>query len=63
MNVLLFLIPAALCLGGLGLLAFLWSLKTDQYDDLEGEAERILIDRPAAPPPPRKTGGDLKDRT
>lgn len=44
MNVLLILIPAALFLGGLGLLAFIWSLKSGQFDDLDGAAERILID-------------------
>lgn len=44
MTVLLYLIPAALSLGGLGLLAFLWSLKTGQYDDLDGAAVRILSD-------------------
>ena len=52
MNVLVYLIPAALLLGLLGLAAFLWSLRTGQYDDLDGAAERILIDhdRPADPP-------------
>ncbi len=44
MNNLLLLIPIALLLGGLGLIAFIWSLKSGQYDDLEGAAERILID-------------------
>ena len=44
MTVLLFLIPIALFLGGLGLLAFLWSLKTGQYEDLDGAANRILFD-------------------
>lgn len=44
MNILIFLVPAALLLGLLGLVAFLWSLKTGQYDDLEGAAERILYD-------------------
>lgn len=44
MNVLLFLIPVALVLGGLGLAAFLWSLRSGQYDDLQGAAERILRD-------------------
>ncbi|MEH6403062.1 MAG: cbb3-type cytochrome oxidase assembly protein CcoS [Sneathiella sp.] len=44
MTVLLFLIPIALFLGGLGLLAFLWSLKSGQYEDLEGAANRILFD-------------------
>lgn len=44
MSGLLILIPAALVLGLLGLAAFLWSLKSGQYDDLEGAAERILYD-------------------
>ncbi|MAZ03078.1 MAG: cbb3-type cytochrome oxidase assembly protein CcoS [Sneathiella sp.] len=44
MNVLIYLIPVALFLGGLGLAAFLWSLKTGQYEDLDGAANRILID-------------------
>lgn len=44
MNVLLYLIPIALFLGAVGLLAFLWSLKSGQYDDLEGAAHRILDD-------------------
>ena len=44
MNILIFLVPAALLLGLLGLLGFLWSLRTGQYDDLEGAAERILLD-------------------
>lgn len=42
MNVLIYLIPIALFLGAVGLGAFLWSLKTNQYDDLDGAAERIL---------------------
>ncbi len=42
MTNLVFLIPAALFLGGLGLLAFIWSLKSGQYEDLEGAANRIL---------------------
>jgi cbb3-type cytochrome oxidase maturation protein len=44
MTVLAFLIPAALLLGGLGLVAFLWALRSGQYEDLDGAAERILID-------------------
>jgi cbb3-type cytochrome oxidase maturation protein len=47
MNVLAILIPVSLGLGGLGLLAFLWSLRTDQYDDMEGAAWRVLLDDPA----------------
>ncbi|CTQ60693.1 MAG: cbb3-type cytochrome oxidase assembly protein CcoS [Roseibium album] len=44
MDVLIFLIPIALFLGALGLIAFLWSLKNGQYDDLEGAKWRILDD-------------------
>jgi cbb3-type cytochrome oxidase maturation protein len=44
MDILLFLIPVAILLGLIGLAAFFWSLKSRQYDDLEGAAHRILID-------------------
>lgn len=44
MNVLVLLIPVSLGLGACGLVAFLWTLKHDQYEDLEGDAERILFD-------------------
>lgn len=44
MDVLIYLIPIALFLGLLGLGAFLWSLKSGQYDDLEGAKWRILED-------------------
>ena len=44
MNILLILIPVALVLGGIGLAAFIWSIRSGQYDDLDGAARRILID-------------------
>lgn len=44
MTALLWLIPAALVLGAMGLLGFFWAMKSGQYDDLDGAAERILID-------------------
>ncbi|MCI5050217.1 MAG: cbb3-type cytochrome oxidase assembly protein CcoS [Rickettsiales bacterium] len=44
MDVLLYLIPLALFLGLIGLVAFFWTLKSKQYEDLEGAAHRILID-------------------
>ncbi len=44
MSVLAFLIPLALLLGFTGLCAFIWSLKSGQFDDLEGAAHRILFD-------------------
>jgi len=51
MTVLGILIPAALFLGALGLAAFLWSLKSGQYDDLDGAAVRILDDENDEAPP------------
>jgi cbb3-type cytochrome oxidase maturation protein len=44
MNALLLLIPAALTLGIGGLVAFLWALKSGQFDDLDGAAVRLLGD-------------------
>lgn len=49
MNALLFLIPVALILGGLGLIGFLWSLKSNQYEDIQGAAYRILDDDDLSP--------------
>lgn len=42
MEMLVYLIPASLFLGGLGLAAFLWALKNRQYEDPEGDGHRIL---------------------
>ncbi|RUM98043.1 cbb3-type cytochrome oxidase assembly protein CcoS [Pseudaminobacter arsenicus] len=44
MSYLVFLIPIAILLGLAGLGAFMWSLRSGQYDDLDGAAERILMD-------------------
>jgi len=44
MNGLMILIPVALLLGVAGLAAFLWSLRSGQFDDLDGAAVRILND-------------------
>jgi cbb3-type cytochrome oxidase maturation protein len=44
MDALIFLIPAALALGGLGLAAFLWSLRSGQFEDMEGPAMRAISD-------------------
>jgi cbb3-type cytochrome oxidase maturation protein len=51
MSILLYLIPISLGLGVIGLAAFLWSLKSGQYEDLDGAAERVLLDedRPKGP--------------
>lgn len=44
MSGLLYLIPIALFLGLLGLAAFVWALKSGQFDDLDGAAQRVLLD-------------------
>lgn len=44
MNILLLLIPVALLLGFAGLAAFIWALRSGQFEDLDGAAVRILID-------------------
>ncbi len=44
MSVILYLLAASLVLGGGGLAFFLWSLRTGQFEDLEGSANRILFD-------------------
>jgi cbb3-type cytochrome oxidase maturation protein len=59
MNGLLLLIPIALALGLGGLIAFLWALRSGQFDDLDGAAGRILFDEPppanpSPPPSPRR---------
>ena len=44
MEVLVYIVPLALALGGLGLAGFLWSLKSGQFDDLDGAAWRAIAD-------------------
>lgn len=52
MNILAYLIPASLLLGGIGLFAFFWALKSDQYSDPEGDSRRILSDEHDDAPKP-----------
>ncbi len=44
MDILLYLIPVSLLLGLVGLVAFLWTMRSRQYEDLDGAAARILFD-------------------
>jgi len=44
MTALLFLIPITILLGLLGLYGFFWTVKNNQYDDIDGAAQRILLD-------------------
>jgi len=54
MTILAILIPVALCLGAVGLVVFFWTLRNGQYDDLTGDAERILFDEDTPLMPVRK---------
>jgi cbb3-type cytochrome oxidase maturation protein len=49
MDVLIYLVPMALLLGLSGLAAFMWSLKSGQYDDVQGAAVRVLSDDDVKP--------------
>ena len=44
MSILYLLIPLAMVLMAVAVLAFLWTIRSGQYDDLEGPAYRILMD-------------------
>jgi cbb3-type cytochrome oxidase maturation protein len=44
MQILAYLIPISLSLGAVGLLAFIYTVKSNQYDDPEGDSRRILSD-------------------
>ena len=56
MSALVYLIPVALLLGLIGLVAFLWALKSGQFDDLDGAAHRVLLDDEEKPLPPPDHG-------
>lgn len=55
MNILLLLAPFSVMLGLVAVVAFVWTLRSGQYDDVKGAAERILIDEPN-PIVPRHSG-------
>ncbi len=44
MNILTYLIPISLLLGGVGLVGFIYTIRSNQYDDPEGDSRRILND-------------------
>ena len=50
MEVLIYLVPMAIGLGLLGLLAFIWAITSGQFDDLDGAAWRAIMDEEAPRP-------------
>ena len=51
MSYLSWLVPIALGMGIVGLMAFLWSVRSGQYEDLDGAAERVLMEDDDKPRP------------
>jgi cbb3-type cytochrome oxidase maturation protein len=60
MTIILFLLGVSLTIGAGGLGVFLWSLRSGQYDDLDGAANRILFDDDTMPSQPAKVIDRLK---
>lgn len=62
MTVILYLLGGSLLLGGGGLLLFLWALRSGQYEDLDGAANRILFDDDRQQAPDGTVPGDAANR-
>ena len=65
MEILYLLVPLAVILAGVIVWAFLWSIRSGQFDDLEGPAHRILMDEdnstdhdPDKPPAQKERSSD-----
>jgi len=61
MNIIYLLIPIALILVGLIIWLFFWAVKTDQFDDMEGPAHRILMDDDRPTPTPTTPDSETQD--
>jgi len=67
MDVLTYLIPISLLLGAAGLVGFIYTVRSNQYDDPDGDSRRILTDdyddapRPDVDPTPPKDAADAQD--
>ncbi|HEY9569111.1 MAG TPA: cbb3-type cytochrome oxidase assembly protein CcoS [Thalassobaculum sp.] len=62
MTALIWLVPIVLAMGIVALLAFLWSMRSNQYEDLDGAAERVLLDRQEDRPIVERPARDRPDR-
>jgi cbb3-type cytochrome oxidase maturation protein len=49
LKIIIYLIPISIFLGAIGLVAFLWSFRSGQYQDMDGAAQRVLFDEDDAP--------------
>ncbi len=62
MDILYLLIPLSVVLVAVIVAAFLWAIRSGQFDDLEGPAHRILLDDDEQPAPPRADAENERDR-
>ena len=64
MDVIYGLIPGMILLGLVGVAVFFWAARSGQFEDLEGEASRILMDEdlPAATKPPSEEGTNQEEK-
>jgi cbb3-type cytochrome oxidase maturation protein len=64
MNIIFLLAPFSVALGLLAVGAFVWTLRAGQYEDIQGAAERILIDdQDPDVPSPDGESAPVDDRT
>ena len=59
MDIIYLLLPVALIIVIIIIAVFFWAVKSDQFDDLEGPAHRILMDDDEKPTTP--SAEDKKD--
>ena len=66
MEILFILLPLGIILLGIGIWAFFWAVKNDQFEDMEGPAYSILFDedeKPASDKQPSSTNDDANTST
>ncbi len=54
MDVIYGLIPSMIFIGIILVIILFWAIKSGQFDDLEGDAQRILMDEDLTPAPPKQ---------
>lgn len=62
MGVILILMLASLAVAGLFLAAFVWAVRSGQFDDTQTPAMRSLLDEPSGPPPAKSAKKRPEDR-
>ena len=61
MDVIYGLIPGMLVVGLLAVVVMFWAARSGQFDDLEGDAQRILMDEDLKPNPPKSPPDENSD--